>query len=134
MIPEGHILWTHVTSPFFGARDYARCIEQYLDGLARGHDSLMSVTTLQTFLWSEQGPLNYDRSVEKWPRTQTLPPLYEVNSAAFLHSADGYRRLGDRIGAKPGLYATGKVAGFDIDWPEDFELAQAMLERGIATC
>lgn len=131
LIPEGHILWTHVTSPFFAASHYSQAIADYRAALAAGQDSLMAVTELRTFVWNAQGPVNYDRQVEKWPRTQTLPPLYEINSALFLHSADGYRRLDDRIGHTPRLFVTDKVAGFDIDWPEDFALAEAMVSSGI---
>jgi CMP-N-acetylneuraminic acid synthetase len=134
LIADGHILWTHVTSPFFGSRHYEDCLRSYRNGLEAGFDSLMTVTELHSFLWDQSGPVNYDRSTEKWPRTQTLAPTFEVNSAVFLHSAMGYRQVNDRIGHRPILHPSSKIAGFDIDWPEDFELAQAMLDCGIAHC
>ena len=134
LIPDGHILWTHVTSPFFGSRQYTDCLRSYRDGLAKGFDSLMTVTELHSFLWNLQGPVNYDRNLEKWPRTQTLAPLFEVNSAVFLYSAYGYAHTNDRIGKAPLLHPTSRIEGLDIDWPADFEVAQAMLDRGIAHC
>jgi len=127
VIPEGDVVWTHVTSPFYGAADYAEAIAAYRAARAAGtHDSLMGVTELRTFVWDASGPLNYDRAVEKWPRTQTLPPLYEVNSAIFIADAGTYRLRGDRIGETPLLHAIPKQKTVDVDWEEDFAIAQEL--------
>lgn len=126
IISEGPILWTHVTSPFCNSYLYDEIIKSYFKVLADGFDSLMTVTELQGFIWDERGPLNYDRTVEKWPRTQTLSSLYEVNSAAFISSRENYVKYGDRIGLKPYYFEVSKTQGFDIDWPEDFRIAEAM--------
>ncbi|SHI33897.1 CMP-N-acetylneuraminic acid synthetase [Roseomonas rosea] len=124
VIPEGDVVWTHVTSPFFGAADYAAAIATYQAARAAGtHDSLMGVTELRTFIWDAKGAVNYDRATEKWPRTQTLTPLYEVNSAIFIANAESYRSLGDRIGETPLLYAIPKDKTVDVDWEEDFIIA-----------
>lgn len=131
LISSGHILWTHVTSPFIGALLYSDIIKVYFESIAKGHDSLMTTTPLQGFFWNEEGPINYDRSIEKWPRTQTLPLLHEINSAVFLTSAEVYKRSLDRIGAAPFLYKLDKLTGHDIDWEEDFVLAQHLLATNI---
>lgn len=132
LIPEGHILWTHVTSPFVNAEVYASIIERYKLALSEGYDSLMTTTEIHGFLWNAAAPLNYDRTVEKWPRTQTLEVVHEINSAAFINSADNYRTLNDRIGAKPLLYGMGKIEGFDIDWEDDFKMAQCLMGADLA--
>jgi CMP-N-acetylneuraminic acid synthetase len=74
------LLWTHVTSPMVDASVYERACETFR---ARSDecDSLMSVHRLQTFLWNEHGPVNYDPAMLRWPRTQDLPPLFAVDSA-----------------------------------------------------
>lgn len=132
LIPEGHILWTHVTSPFLSADIYDLLVGRYLSAIEDGYDSLMTTTLTHGFFWDESGPVNYDRKHEKWPRTQTIQPLHEVNSAVFLSSADNYRNLGDRIGAHPLLYPLDKIAGFDVDWPEDFALGECIVKSGLA--
>ena len=132
LISEGIIVWTHVTSPFFRAHDYDAAVGAYFRGLKIGYDSLMSVTPLQTFVWNHNGPLNYDRSIEKWPRTQTLAPVYEINSAVFISSAKNYSDLKDRIGRKPIFFELSKVQSVDIDDESDFELAYFMLDSGFA--
>ncbi len=124
IIPEGDVLWTHVTSPFYDAADYSEAIGTYRAARAAGtHDSLMGVTELHAFLWSDEAPVNYDRAVERWPRTQTLDPLYEVNSAIFIAPIETYRALGDRIGERPLLHVIPKPRTVDIDWEEDFTIA-----------
>ena len=131
LIPEGVILWTHVTSPFMDSQLYDDIISKYEEVTESGYDSLMTTSLVHGFLWNEKEPINYDRKKEKWPRTQTIEPLHEVNSAVFLNSANNYRVLDDRIGKKPYLYTLGKIEGFDIDWEDDFKIAECILDAGI---
>jgi CMP-N-acetylneuraminic acid synthetase len=126
LIEEGDILWTHVTSPFMTAQHYNHTIEKYYEALELGFDSLMTTNIIHGFIWDKDGPVNYNKDLEKWPRTQTIKPLYEVNSAAFLANADIYRDLDDRIGRHPYLYPLGKIQGLDIDWEDDFKVAEAI--------
>ena len=132
LIQEGAILWTHVTSPFITSRSYEDIIRTYQDKRSLGFESKMTVTEIQSFIWDENGPINYDRGIEKWPRTQTLKPVYEVNSGAFLADCQTYDKYNDRIGNNPYLYKLDGFHGFDIDWPEDFLLAQQAYELGLA--
>lgn len=124
IIKETHVLWTHVTSPFLTYKDYNNIIEKYYKVLDEGFDSLMTVNKIQTFLWNENGSINYDQTKEKWPRTQTLPKVYEVNSGVFINSLVNYKEYNNRIGKKPFLYETEGYASFDIDWEEDFALGE----------
>jgi CMP-N-acetylneuraminic acid synthetase len=133
LIHEGHILWTHVTSPFLTAHAYEKIIQKYLEGLEQGYDSLMTTSLIRSFVWNSTGPLNYDKTVEKWPRTQTLEPLHEINSAIFLGHIDIYKFLNDRVGVKPIFYPLNKIEGFDIDWSEDFLMAEYLLNANIAS-
>lgn len=131
LIPQGHILWSHVTSPFITANHYDEIINSYHKAILSGYDSLMTVTEFYGFLWQNKHPLNYDRQIEKWPRTQTLQPIYEVNSGVFLASSNIYRKQNDRIGDKPYLYVLDKLISHDIDWSEDFAIAECMAEKGL---
>lgn len=119
-----HILWTHVTSPFLGSSCYQDAIDLYQGFVSDSYDSLMSVSSLREFIWDTDGPQNYDRSRELWPRTQTLPKWYFVNSGIFLCPRLFYFSFGDRIGKKPYLLEIDKITGFDVDWPIDFEIAE----------
>lgn len=124
LISEGDVLWTHVTSPFISHVDYQNLIEAHRNALSKGFDSLMTVQKLQGFIWNDSQPVNYDRQDRKWPMTQSLSPLFEVDSGAFISSINNYNEFGDRIGRKPFMYVQDKTKAIDIDWPEDFEFAE----------
>lgn len=130
LIQEGHVMWTHVTSPFINADDYSAIIDKYFGAMDEGYDSLMTTTPFYGFLWSEAGPINYDRNVERWPRTQTLQALHQINSGAFLASVDVYTNVGDRIGERPCLYEMDKLKGFDIDCQDDFFIGDILARSG----
>ena len=130
-IPNSHILWTHVTSPFVSSCCYDKIIDEYFTKLDQGYDSLMTTSLIRNFIWNEKEPINYNRTIEKWPRTQTLPKLYEVNSAAFVASSLIYNRLHDRIGISPFLYVLDQLEAFDIDWPDDFAFAEKLIKSKI---
>ena len=127
VMPDGHILWTHVTSPFIGPDIYDQIIETYFTNIQH-NDSLMTVTKLQKFIWNDTAPINYDRNTEKWPRTQTLNPLWEVNSGAFLATREIYLEHADRIGSGPYLYPLSEEVSFDIDWWSDFNMAETIFQ------
>ena len=125
VMPDGHILWTHVTSPFISSEIYGQIIERYLEKL-EDFDSLMTVTKLQKFIWKDGNPVNYNHNLEKWPKTQTIEPLWEVNSGVFLTKKYIYQTNNDRIGDKPYLFELSDDIAFDIDWLPDYKIAEAL--------
>lgn len=125
VMPDGHILWTHVTSPFISSNIYSQAIKKYLENLSN-FDSLMSVTKLQKFIWNDIEPVNYNRNLEKWPKTQTIKPLWEVNSGIFLAHKSIYEVNNDRIGYTPYLFQLSDEIAFDIDWLPDYKIAEAI--------
>ena len=125
-LEEGHLLWTHVTSPFLNTDAYQRILQAYARELQNGFDSLMTVNRLQTFLWRTTGPLNYDRNQMKWPRTQDLEPIFEINSGVFLVPVPVGKQQQDRIGQRPFLFELDHLQAFDVDWPADFEMAEQL--------
>ena len=125
IVEDGNVLWTHVTAPFVDERVYSHAVKLFLSLSEKGeNDSLMSVTRLQTFIWNQDGSLNYDRKKEKWPRTQTLPLWYEINSAIFLAPITVYKDLLDRVGESPHLYEIDFPESLDIDTENQFKLAE----------
>lgn len=127
ILKSDHILWTHVTSPFFGNIDYENAIKIYKKRIKK-NDSLLGVNKMQNFLYDKKKPVNFNKKKEKWPRTQTLKKLYEVNNAIFINSRKNYIKYDDRIGKKPFLLEIEKIKSFDIDWPEDFLIAENIYE------
>ncbi len=125
VINKGVVLWTHVTSPFIDSRVYSQAIKCYFNNLDN-NDSLMSVTEIQKFIWNEYGPITYDSNKEKWPKTQTLSPLYEINSGIFLADISTYQNQQNRIGKNPFFFKLDSKMALDIDWKDDFDIAEAL--------
>ena len=121
-----HILWGHVTTPLASADDYDRGIEFYLSKLHEGYDSLVGVTELRNFLLTKEGKLINNTLDIPWPRTQDLEPLYEINHTMFLAKREVYTVQKNRIGQKPLLHIMDEFHSKDIDWEEDFTIAEIM--------
>lgn len=121
-----HILWGHVTTPLVEAKVYDTAIEQYLSKITKGYDSLVSVKELKNFLLNQEGKLVNNTTDIPWPRTQDLEPLYEINHAIFLAKRSVYTEQKNRIGQKPLLYIMDEIHSKDIDWEEDFKIAEIM--------
>jgi CMP-N-acetylneuraminic acid synthetase len=124
IIKEGHILWTHVTSPLIDNFSYEKIIKAYKKNLKKNYDSLMTVTKFNGFIWNQKEPINYNPKKEKWPKTQDTNYLYKVNSAVFISSRENYIKEQNRIGKKPFFYELPRLEGIDIDELEDFYFAE----------
>lgn len=116
-------LQVHSTSPLLKPSTISAGLAALEAGLDR-HDSLFSVTRLQTRLYDHEfRPVNHDPAVLL--RTQDLPPLYEENSGMYVFSREqiaGGRRFGDR----PLLFEIDPLEATDIDEEPDFVLADAL--------
>lgn len=121
-----HILWGHVTTPLCGADQYDASIKLYLEKLDEGYDSLVGVTELKNFLLNKEGKLINNTTDIPWPRTQDLEALYLINHTMFLAGREVYIEQKNRIGQKPLLHVMDEIHSFDIDWPDDFIIAELM--------
>mgnify|MGYP000441174351 CR=1 FL=1 len=58
--------------------------------------------------------------------TQDLPVYYNEVSAAYVFKKEVYEKYKRRIGIKPHITEVSGVECVDIDYPEDFEIANAI--------
>lgn len=114
----------HTTSPFIKADTIGTAIEEVLQGR---HDSAFSAQKIQTFAWYNGSPLNY--SPTSIPRTQTIEPVYVETSAFYIFTREMWLCRHRRVGDNPYMAIVGPVEGVDIDYPEDFELAEIMVGK-----
>lgn len=128
IVDAEHIFWVHATAPMVNEKILNNALNIYEREVLNGnkYDSLLSVNKIQQFLWSEKENkcINHDRSIVKWPRTQDLEPLYEINHAFYINSRENYLKYHDRIGEMPFLFELDKIHAFDIDWEDDFKIAE----------
>lgn len=125
-VREDLFLQTHSTNPLLRAATIREALEAFV--ASDEHDSLFTVTTLQTRLyWSDGQPVNHDPS--ELLRTQDLPPVYEENSCLYLFSRDTIEGTGRRIGKNPLLHPIPREEAIDIDEEFDFLLADCLASR-----
>lgn len=120
-----HYLMTHTTNPLLSEATVRAAIRKYLSALST-NDSLFTVNRVQTRFYRGNGkPVNHDP--ENLVRTQDLEPWFEENSCLYLFSSESFKQTGARIGKRPVIFETPKLESVDIDEPEDWDLAEALL-------
>jgi CMP-N-acetylneuraminic acid synthetase len=129
LFPSDWYLQTHSTNPLLQASTISRAIEELASELNH-HDSLFSVTRLQTRLYDAEGhPVNHDPAVLL--RTQDLPPLFEENSNLYIFT-DDLIRSGRRLGDRPLMFELDPLEALDIDEESDFVIAEMLHQRAVS--
>jgi len=133
ILPPGFFLWTHVTSPFFGPTEYTSSIAAMSRAASSGYDSVVASKLLQNYIFNGRGiPLHEageEWRSEIWPPTQSILPMSEINNAVFMGRTELLAK-GTRLGQNPHFLHFGSLASLDIDWPEDWDMAQRLWDRG----
>ena len=115
-------VYAHATAPFITVETMESCINAVLSG---EYDSAFCAVKLQDYLWKDGEPLNFDAA--NLPRTQDLEPIYQETSGVYVFTKEVFQKYHRRIGVKPYIKEVSFKEAVDIDNPEDFELAQIML-------
>ena len=120
-------LQTHSTNPLVKAETISRGIQALFSNYPK-HDSLFSVTRLQTRLYFADG-----RAVNHNPleliQTQDLPPVYDENSCMYIFTRENLVRRKHRIGASPLMFEIDADEAWDIDEELDFEICDFLMRR-----
>jgi CMP-N-acetylneuraminic acid synthetase len=109
----------HTTSPFMKSTTIENALNHILE---EGYDSAFSAEKIQTFVWYSGNPLNYD--LKLIPRTQDMQPIFVETSGFYMFKRNVWCTEKQRIGNKPYIQIVDKIEGIDIDYPEDFEMAE----------
>jgi CMP-N-acetylneuraminic acid synthetase len=125
-VGHDHLLQTHATNPLLRPATVDLAISAFLE--PGSHDSLMSVTALQTrFYFADGRAVNHDPEV--LARTQDLDPIYEENSNIYISPRQQIIDTGRRIGSRPKLFPMPRDQAIDIDEELDFLVAEFLLSR-----
>ncbi len=127
-VPAEFYLQTHSTNPLLRADTISRAIQTFLADTPK-HDSLFSVTRLQTRLYDANGrALNHDPNILL--QTQDLPPVYEENSCVYIFNRANLERRRNRLGDRPLMFEMDADEAWDIDEELDFAITDfLMLQR-----
>lgn len=112
---------THATGPFTQSNSINACVEAVASGK---YDSAFLAKRIQEFLWQNGSPMNFD--IQHFPRTQDLIPIFSEAPGAYVFAKETFEKYGRRVGVKPYIHEVSEVESRDIDYPEDFEIANAI--------
>lgn len=120
-------LQTHSTNPLLKPATVSRAIQTILSDFP-AHDSLFSVTRLQTRLYDQHGQaLNHDPNILF--QTQELPPVYEENSCMYIFTRENLSRRRNRLGERPLLFEMDAAEAWDIDEELDFAITDFLMKQ-----
>lgn len=115
-------VFMHATAPFVSVETMNECIDAVVSGK---YDSSFCAVVIQDFLWMDNKPLNFDAS--NLPRSQDLKPIYRETSGIYVFTKEVYQKLRRRIGENPFIKVVSYKEAVDINNPEDFDLAEALV-------
>jgi len=125
LVTADFYLQTHSTNPLLRPETVSKAIQTFLVDYP-AHDSLFSVTRLQTRLYNQQGhALNHDPNILL--QTQDLPPVYEENSCLYMFTQENLCRRRNRLGEQPMMFEIDADEAWDIDDELDFAIADFLL-------
>lgn len=112
---------THATGPFTRSESIDACVNAVKTGK---YDSAFLAKKIQEFLWQNGTAMNFD--INHFPRTQDLVPIYSETPGAYVFTKETFERFNRRVGVKPYIHEVSEIESRDIDYPEDFEIANAI--------
>jgi CMP-N-acetylneuraminic acid synthetase len=120
-------LQTHSTNPLLRPGTVSQAIQTFWADYPL-HDSLFSVTRLQTRLYDQHGQaMNHDPNILL--QTQDLPPVYEENSCLYIFTREALERRRNRLGDRPLMFIMEADEAWDIDEELDFEITHFLMQH-----
>jgi len=116
------------TSPLTRAADFAGARAQFIE---QGADSLVSAVRTKRFFWSPSGePLNYDPAAR--PRRQDFAGSLVENGAFYFTRREVLEQQKCRLGGRVTVFEMPAQSELEIDEPDDWARAEALLEQRLA--
>jgi len=118
-------LQTHSTNPLLRSDTISQAIQKFLESYPI-HNSLFSVTRLQTRLWDQLAqPINHNPAILL--QTQDLPPVFEENSCLYIFTKHILLERRNRIGERPMMFPINAAEAWDIDNELDFAITDFLM-------
>lgn len=121
MIEADVYVLAHATSPFVTVEHIEECVKQVQSGK---YDSAFCAKKIQNFLWEDNKPLNFQ--LNNPLRTQDMKPIYMELSTPYVFTKECFKKYHSRSGVKPYICEASEIESIDIDYPEDFQMADVV--------
>lgn len=107
------------TSPFIEKSTIEQGVKALIDP-SSDHDSVVLVRKEKLYLWSDNAP-NYD--IGNIPNSVDIASTTIETMGLYICTAAAAKQTRRRIGDHPRLLEASALEAIDVNWPEDFELA-----------
>ena len=122
-----NIMFVNVTAPFTMASTYSTCCLMAETDL---YDSAVTAVPLFGRLWNKWSQsINHDPKT--CPRTQTQKPCWIESESAWVIPPEIILEHHRRVGFNPYFHPVNPVEKTDINYLEDFDMAEILLKMGI---
>lgn len=125
------LIQVNPTSPFLSAQEIKDFVSTYLEG---GYETLHTVKEERIEGLFNNQPLNFD-PMKQMPPSQDLIPVYVFSSSIMAFDVKKFRENMKNLGSavyggdgKIGYYTLKGYSTLDIDYEEDFQLAEAIAQ------
>lgn len=120
-----HLAVVNPTSPFISAEELDKAWLQYANSDC---DTLLSCERIQTHCFKNGKAINFSIN-SKHPRSQDIEPIYALNFAISIWNCKSFKESFKKNGygvytGKLDFFTTSELASVDIDYPEDFRMAE----------
>lgn len=119
-----YIAWIPVTNPLVDGKVYKKAVSAFRSLDHNTYDSLLSVHNVQEYLYYNNEPLNF--TIDPWQRSQDLTGTYAINFAINILSKKDMINRRSTVGERPYFFVINKSIAIDIDYMEDFILAEIL--------
>lgn len=107
------------TSPFIEVETLREAVNVVTSPNA-AHDSAVLVSKDKHYFWFDGRPA-YD--IERIPNSADLPEVIAETMGLYVITREAAMRTGRRIGDNPRMVFATPLESFDVNWPEDFKMA-----------
>lgn len=118
------ILMFHITSPFLKAETIDECVEKVKSG---EYESAFTAFKINKRCWFKDVPLNYSINDTS---EQIIEPVI-VEHSIYVFKRKIFETTERRISDNPYIKCIDHIEGHDIDTPEDFRIAELIVNTGL---
>lgn len=123
--PCDYLAVVNPTSPFINSTELDAAVEQFL---SNDFDTMLSCEKIQTHCFFKGEPINFS-TFGQHPRSQDLEPVLALNFAITIWDCKKFMANYNQNGfgvytGKIGFFVTEGVANIDIDYEDDFMMAE----------
>ena len=119
LIPEGHLIWSCVTSPHFNEKLMVKAKVEYINALDNGYDSLITVYKFKHYLMNKNGPLNYSLGLSH-KNSDQLPALDLFTNGILFAPITSVKEWNYNYGQNAYRFEVDQKASIDIDTELDY--------------